>query len=239
LDTQEQAERDAYEAKMADRRAREAALLAETGKRMNGCKPKPFVPDDDCRVNITDPASQVMSNKRGFLQGYNAQAMATQQQVVVAAEIADNAADVGQLHPMIAAAQDTLRAAGITEAINTVVADAGYLSDQNLTTPCQPELVIATKNRRRQHTEAPPVVRGRIPARATPRQRMERKLATKRGQRLYRKRPQMIEPVFAQIKHNRGAGRFLLRGRHGVELEWKLLCSTNNLLKLFRATATA
>lgn len=236
LDAREQAERDAHAVKMADRGAREAALLAQTGKRMNGRKPKPFAADDRVRVNITDPDSQVMSNKRGFLQGYNVQAMATQDQVVVAAEIADNAADVGQLHPMIGAAQDTLRAAGVTAAIRTVVADAGYLSDQNLTTRCQPELVIATKNRHRQHTETPPVVRGRIPTGATPRQRMERKLATKRGQRLYRKRPQIIEPVFAQIKHNRGAGRFLLRGRQGVDLEWKLLCGTHNLLKLFRAT---
>ena len=64
---------------------------------------------------------------------------------------------------------------------------------------------------------------------------MDRKLATKRGQRLYRKRAGMIEPVFGQIKHNRGYQRFLLRGLDGVDLEWKLWCTTHNLLKMFRA----
>lgn len=235
LDTQEQAERAAYEAKMDDRRAREAAHLAATGKRMNGRKPKPFTAHDDARANITDADSRVMSTKRGFLQGYNAQAMATEDQVVVAAEITDEAADVGQLHPMIAAADETLRAAGVTDPVETVVADAGYVSDENLTTDCQPELIIATKNRRRQHAQDTAAPRGRIPAGATARQRMERKLSTKRAQRLYKKRSQMIEPVFGQIKHNRGLDRFVLRGRAGVELEWKLLCSTHNLLKAFRA----
>ena len=162
LDTQEQAERAAYEAKMADRRAREAAHLAATGKRMNGRKPKPFTAHDDARANITDADSRVMSTKRGFLQGYNAQAMATEDQVVVAAEITDEAADVVQLHPMIAAADETLRAAGVTDPVETVVADAGYVSDENLTTDCQPELIIATKNRRRQHAQDTAAPRGRI-----------------------------------------------------------------------------
>ena len=236
LDAQEQAERAAYEAKMADRRAREAAHLAATGKRMNGRKPKPFTAHDDARANITDADSRVMSTKRGFLQGYNAQAMATEDQVIVAAEITDDATDVGQLHPMIAAADKTLRAAGVTDPVETVVADAGYVSHENLTTDCRSELIIATKNRRRQHAQDAAAPRGRIPAGATARQRMERMLSTKRGQRLYKKRSQMIEPVFGQIKHNRGLDRFVLRGRAGVELEWKLLCGTHNLLKLWRAT---
>jgi len=122
----------------------------------------------------------------------------------------------------------------VTDPIETVVADAGYVSEDNLTTDCRPELIIATKNRRRQHAEDAAAPRGRIPAGATARQRMDRKLATTRGQRLYKKRSQMIEPVFGQIKHNRQLDRFVLRGRAGVELEWKLLCGTHNLLKAFR-----
>jgi transposase len=78
LDAQEQAERDAFDAKMADRGAREAAHLAATGKRMNGRKPKQFVADVDVRANITDADSRVMGTKKGFVQGYNAQAVATE-----------------------------------------------------------------------------------------------------------------------------------------------------------------
>jgi transposase len=234
LDSQEQAERDAFEAKMADRRAREAAHLAATGKRLNGRKPKPFTPDAQARVNVTDADSRIMGSPHGFVQGYNAQAMATCEQIVVAAAITDNAADVGQLHPMIDTAHETLQAAGVKTPIGAVVADAGYLSDENLTTPCEPELFIATKGGRRQRSEpiAPP--RGPIPKTATPRQRMEHKLATKRGRRVYKQRAQTIEPIFGQIKHNRRVDRFLLRGRAGVETEWALLCATHNLLKLIR-----
>ena len=83
---------------------------------MKGRKPKPFQADGDVRASIVDADSGVMSSKKmSYLQGYNVQAMATHEQVVVAAEIANNAADVGQLHPMIAAADQALRAAGVTE----------------------------------------------------------------------------------------------------------------------------
>jgi transposase len=235
LDERERTERAAHEAKMADREAREQAVLAATGRRMNGRKPKPFEYDESFRANITDADSRVMNTKHRFLQGYNAQAVATEEQVIVAAEITDDTTDVAQLHPMIAAAEETLRAAGVTGPIKTLLADAGYISEENLTAECGPELIIATKNRRRQHADGAATPRGRIPAGATARQRMERKLATKRGQRLYKKRSQMIEPVFGQIKHNRKVDRFVLRGRAGAELEWKLLCGTHNLLKAFRA----
>jgi hypothetical protein len=81
--------------------------------------------------------------------------------------------------------------------------------------------------------DLPPPV-GRIPASATLQDRMERKLRTKRGRDLYRKRSQTVEPVFGQIKGARGIDRFLLRGRSGASLEWKLICGTHNLLKMWR-----
>ena len=54
------------------------------------------------------------------------------------------------------------------------------------------------------------------------------------GQQLYRHRPAMIEPVFAQTKHNRSVTRFLRRGRSAVRTEWRLLMATHNLAKLHR-----
>jgi hypothetical protein len=69
---------------------------------------------------------------------------------------------------------------------------------------------------------------------------MRRVLASQRGGELYRKRQPMIEPVFAQLKFNRGLGRFRHRGRGAVRTEWRLITATHNLLKLHKHhTATA
>jgi hypothetical protein len=63
---------------------------------------------------------------------------------------------------------------------------------------------------------------------------MRRVLRTPTGAALYRRRQWMIEPVFADIKVNRRAGRFRRRGLGAVRSEWRLLTATHNLLKLHR-----
>jgi hypothetical protein len=60
---------------------------------------------------------------------------------------------------------------------------------------------------------------------------MERKLLTKRGRTLYKKRGQIVEPVFGQIKTCRGILKFMRRGFEVCAQEWKLICATHNLLK--------
>ena len=65
---------------------------------------------------------------------------------------------------------------------------------------------------------------------------MRRVLATETGGDLYRKRQQMIEPVFADTKFNRRIDRFQRRGRHAARTEWRLITATHNLLKLWRHT---
>ncbi len=80
---------------------------------------------------------------------------------------------------------------------------------------------------------------GRIPNHATPFQRMERKLATKRGRSLYGLRARSVEPVFAQIKEGRRVSRFRRRGLGPVSTEWRLLATTHNLLKLWRRQSIA
>lgn len=238
LDERAASERAVFDAKMRERQQREAEVLASTGRRMNGRQPGPFTPKPDVRANVVDPDSRVMKTKRGYLQGFNAQAVATEDQIIIAGEVSNDGGDVHQFHPMIRAASNTLSEAGIVDEIGVVVADAGYLHDNNLAPIAGgPEVLIATRNRRKTPVEQPGP-RGRIPKSATPRERMDRKLATKRGRQLYRKRSGMIEPVFGQIKHNRNQRTFLLRGLDGVNLEWKLWCTTHNLLKMFRA-ATA
>ena len=84
---------------------------------------------------------------------------------------------------------------------------------------------------------SPPAPRGRIPRGLSPRDRMRRKLQTKRGRQRYAQRMETVEPVFGQIKQGRGFLQFLLRGLAKVNREWLLNYVGHNLLKLFRFEA--
>lgn len=171
------------------------------------------------------------------MQGYNAQAVATEKQIVVAAEVTDEVTDYHQLHPMIAAANQTLAAAGIDIPIGQLLADAGYCSEDNLANLDEddPDCFIATRNSYR-NPKSRNGSRGPLPADATLVDRMDRKVTTKSGRAVYRKRQHMIEPVFGQIKDARGVRRFMRRGKPAANSEWKLLAATHNLLKLYRHT---
>ena len=76
--------------------------------------------------------------------------------------------------------------------------------------------------------------RGRIPKNMSNRERMERKLLTKKGKEIYKKRCSSVEPVFGTIKSAIGLDRFLLRGNGKCDSEWKMYCTAFNLLKLWR-----
>ena len=218
-----------------------AAKEARTGRKLRGRKPKPVseTPEAEAKANVTDPDSRIMKARRGYLQGYNAQAVATADQIVVAADVTADENDVDQLHPMLAAAANELKAAGVEEAVGAALVDAGYCSEENLAAadPAGPELFVATRKgwkQREQMRQAPPP-RGRIPGHLSRRERMDRKLLTKRGRRLYKQRSQIIEPVFGQTKTCRGIDRFQRRGLANCQSEWKVICGTHNLLKLWRS----
>ena len=180
-----------------------------------------------------------MKTQTGYVQGYNAQALVTAEQIVVAAELTQPANDIHQLHPMVAQARENVHTIGHLQPLGIALADAGYCRDANLTqvVPNGPELLVTTnkdwKQRKAQREQPPPC--GRIPAKLTPRERMERALLTKRGRRLYKLRGQTVDPVFGQIKTVRGCDRFMRRGEQACASEWKLLCATHNLLKLWRS----
>ncbi len=232
----EQAERQAeYEAKLV---AREE-YKRRTGRNMRGRLPKP--PKERVRnpgrrrvANTTDPDSSTMSTAAGgFCQGYNAQAVATKNQITIACQVTTDGNDYRQLRPMVAQAVENVAKSGADEGIGIVVADAGYLSEDNAGAEDDlgVELVIATKGRKRAATAHDPPPRGRIPNGLTGIQRMERKLRTKRGRRLYRRRGGTIEPVFGQAKQ-RGAGRFRRRGLSACNSEWRFEHAVHNLLKI-------
>ncbi len=152
--------------------------------------------------------------------------------MIVAQDVTQEENAVRQLVPMLARIAEQ---AG--ERPKELLADAGYWSDVNAGAGAEhTELFIATQkdSRERRSRRAQGAPRGRIPKAATARQRMERKLLTKRGKAAYRQRGTTIEPVFGQMK-TRGLRGFLLRGKEKVRGEWSLWCTSNNLLKLWRS----
>jgi hypothetical protein len=200
-----------------------------------GRPPDPYQPPGtpDGRINVTDPDSRVVKGLRGFLQGYNAQAVTNEYQVVLAAEIETVGADFGHLEPMLDAAQRELGAAGVDEAPEVVLADAGYWHGEQMQRIVDRgiEVLIPPDTSRRKTTRRN-WDGGRY-------DEMRQVLASDRGGELYRKRQPMIEPVFAQMKFNRGLDRFRRRGRGAVRTEWRLITATHNLLKLHRHTLAA
>jgi hypothetical protein len=172
--------------------------------------------------------------RKGSLQGYNAQAVTTLEQVIVAAELTQQANDLQRLEPMLTATAATLATAGIPERPGTLLADSGYWSIANLTEiPDAPELLIPPAKHGRQ---GKPRKDGKPSASRSDglRAAMTAKLASDDGKARYAKRKQTVEPVFGQIKDVRGARRFQRRGLDACTAEWKLLCGTHNLLKLWR-----
>ena len=230
LDAIDRAAAEAHMAHLAERADKELA----SGHKLRGAKPK--APDtSSAKVNLSDPESRIMKTKDGFVQGYNAQAVANEEQVVVAAEVTDEHNDLGQLHPMIEATNRSLSDAGITERATRLLADAGYASEDNLTRldDDDPDCFIATRNMRK-NPEPRNGRRGPLRTDATAVDKMDRKVSTERGRAIYKKRQHIIEPIFGQVKDARGARRFMRRGKAAADSEWKLLMGTHNLLKIYR-----
>ena len=180
-----------------------------------------------------------VSNK-GFDQCGNAQAMANEEQIIIAADVTPEANDKRQVVPMVEQSQENLQTAGVEEKIGALDGDSGYFSEDNVSYLEGEEIDPYVATERLKHNEKIPLApKGRIPKDLTAKQRMARKLRTKKGRETYAKRKGMIEPIFGQIKHVRGFWQFLLRGLEKMRGEWRLICMTHNLLKLFQSQQAA
>jgi len=195
------------------------------------------------KANVTDPDSRIMKTKDGWVQGYNAQAIVNHRQIVLACDVSQDAGDVQLYQPMTVRLDDTLTAAGIPAAPDLVLADAGYWSQTNATSP-GPDRLIATLKDHKQRRAARELgtTTGPPPPDATPLQEMEHLLRTPQGAAAYAQRSCLIEPIFGDRKHNRGIRNFRRRGISAAQSEWAFIHLVGNLLKLHQhraATATA
>lgn len=185
----------------------------------------PFgVPEDKAQDNFTDPQSRIMKMGGSFEQCYNAQAAVDgESQLIVANGLTNNAADNGELLPMVEAVRDNFG-----ELPQQVLADSGYRSEQAFGQLEEKgvEGLVALGREGKDRTAIDPK---HYPATA----RMVERLASAEGQAQYRRRKAIVEPVFGWIKHIMGFRQFSLRGLAKVKGEWNLVCLALNVRRLW------
>ena len=224
------------ESRLQKIREAKAALEAEARAQAQaeGRPPDSGTPADKAQRNFTDPEAKIQKTSDGFIQGYNAQIAVdgSPAQIIVAQHVTPAAPDVQQLVPVV-----TAITAGLGRQPQSVLADAGYWSESNVQALEAKRIEPFIATGRRKHSESAAVApRGRPPEGLTAKDRMARKLATRRGHAIYARRKAIVEPLFGQIKHARGFRQFLRRGLVRVQQEWALICLSHNLLKLHGAT---
>jgi transposase len=239
LEARAKAEADAERQRCAEAEAERR----RTGTPRRGKAPKPVdeTPADKAQTNFTDPELHIMqTNNKGWEYCGNAQASVdAAYQIILACDVTAESNDKQQAAPMAQLTLTHLELAGITRSTDAAGAtqkipatyDSGYYSEAAAIAVEQAgfDPYIATG---RQHHHAP-AAEGLEPP-ATAKERMTAKVRTPEGRALYARRKVIVEPVFGQIKAVRGFRRFLLRGLDNIRGEWRLVCVTHNLLKLWR-----
>src|SRR6516162_1540675 len=198
--------------------------------------------------NITDPDSRLMPVRGGgFIQGYNAQNVTSEDELIIATELTDDPTDMAWFEPMMTRAQEAaaLIAAhrpaspapdpgGTPDGIGQALADAGYCSAANLTCPGPDRLIAVGKQR-----DLEKAARGQDSADqdwgGPAVQAMRERLKTEAGIRAYRQRGHIAETPHGHIKHNMGLRQLSLRGTAKASAEWTFACAVYNLFKALTA----
>ena len=222
-------------------RARQQAwdAAAAAGKRRSGRRPvdepRANRAGTEPRANITDPDTRVMRNQKGYVAGYNGQAVVTANQVIVGAMLSQHPADRTLLHPVLDTCRQQLTQAGIRPRLRTVLADAGYVSEENFARADTGKLRLLAPL-----AKDPGRAGGRPPKRARHLEeypataRAIRRMRHPRGREDYKLRARTVEPVFGQLKTCQKLTTMSRRGLAACESEWLLACTAHNLRKLHR-----
>jgi transposase len=229
--------------------AREA--LEKAGARQAAAEHKPAARKDPGPVrNITDIDSRLMPTRNGFIQGYNAQNMTSEDGLIIATELTCDTNDTEWFIPMLRQAEDAAALIGAHQppppasqdqdggrrGIGQVLADAGYLSRDNLTA-AGPDRLIATGKHRdlektaRQAATGDTASQDGTAGEEDPIAAMAARLATGEGISAYRKRGHIAETPHGHIKHNMGIRQLATRGKPKASAEWRFTVAVHNLLK--------
>jgi transposase len=244
---EEQARADAQAERQ--RRAEEEAERQRTGKKRRGKEPKPVsdLPEDKAQTSFTDPEAKIMpqSNKGWDYSGNAQMSVDGMCQIIVACFVTTASNDKEQAEPLAVATKENLAQAevplpqGENGEVKKIPAtlDSGYYSEKAAlgmeTLGFDPHMATG----RQKHNQGKSTTSAESPAKtkkATAKEQMAAKVRTPQGQALYARRKVIVEPVFGQIKAARGFRQFSLRGLEKMNGEWRLVCLTHNLLKIWR-----
>jgi transposase len=247
-------EAEARAAAAAEKQRREEAETERqrAGTKRRGREPGPIAetPSEKAQTNFTDPELSIMKTaNKGWDYCGNAQASVDGAcQIIIACEVTDQCNDKEQAGPMAEATRTRLDEAGIAPAMDEsgvrrpipAVLDTGYFSEPAVAAMEREGFDPYIATGRQRHNTAPttataaPASTPTTPEEKTAKEKMRAKLETESGRALYARRKTIVEPVFGQIKEVRGFRRFLLRGLGKIGGEWRLVCLTHNLLKIWR-----
>jgi transposase len=234
LAAEDQARRDAQRAKQ-EAWDTAAAAGKRGGRRPGDEPPRPNRNNTEPRANITDPDVRVMRNQKGYVAGYNGQLVVTSGQVIIGAMLSQHPVDRTLLHPLLDTCRQQLTEAGIRTKLRTVLADAGYASEETFARADADGLRLLAplaKDPARRYVRTPRRARHLDKFPATVRAR--RRLRHPRGRDDYKLRARTVEPVFGQLKTCQKVTMMSRRGLAACESEWLLACAAHNLRKLHR-----
>lgn len=229
-------------------------LADELARRAQGCPSAPGTTgprttESTTRANITDPDSRIMKTRQGWVQGYNAQLAVSEDHLILAAALTQDTTDTAWFEPMmtaaVAAARTIAQARGdggadpVPERIGVLLADAGYLSNDNLTSDGPDRLIAIGSARQVSRTAREDPASGPPPAHSTPTRAMAHRLRTPEAAKMYRRRAATVEPVNGHLKDQIGLRRFARRGLIAATSELHLAAAVTNLLKLHHRQALA
>lgn len=234
-EAREKAQRDRVEAeKHLEQRRREEE---RRGRRFGGRPPK--MPDPEkaepkptAQRNLIDSDSRIMkdNSSNSFQQAYNAQVVVDEEnQIIVAAAVTQQEHDREQLVPMINQVKRNLG-----QKPKVILADSGYWGPEQLTDESLngTDLYLPPEGNNQMRRRGKASRWSRNPELLD---QLRQKMKTQVGRDQYRARQGIVEPVFGQIKHAHGFRQFLMRGLKKVSVEWSLLCTAHDLLKLYGA----
>lgn len=212
-----------------------AAAGQRRGGRRPADEPRANRAGTEPRANTTDPDVRVMRNQKGYVAGYNGQLVVTGGQVIVGAMLSQHPVDRTLLHPLLDTCREQLTQAGIAPKLRTVLADSGYVSEDNFTRADADGLRLLAplaKDPGRHHARTPQrtLHLDKLPATA----RARRRLLHPRGRDDYKMRARTVQPVSGQLKTCQNFTMMSRRGFTACQSEWLLASTAHNLRKLHR-----
>ena len=218
LAAKDRARVEAHQAKV-DRWERVHRAGGNAGKKPAATPPKV---SPEPRANVTDPDARVMRSKHTLVTGYNAQAVVTDDQVIVGATVVQQSSDGGLLTAVLDECRSQLRDAQVKPALRTILADAGYASEDTFADGDRDKLRLLVPIQSNYKATSPHTAAA------------VRRLRHHRGRADYKMRKQTVEPTFGQLKTCQNMTRFSRRGLDACSAEWLLACAAHNLNKLHR-----